>query len=30
MNWFIKLLDKLFQKNKVNYLSGKGKKCLNK
>jgi len=25
MNWFIKLLDKLFQKNKVNYLSGKGK-----
>jgi len=26
MNWFIKLLDKLFQKNKVNYLSGKGKK----
>jgi len=25
MNWFIKLLDKIFQKNKVNYLSGKGK-----
>jgi len=25
MNWFINLIDKLFQKNKVYYLSGKGK-----